>query len=435
MQEPAFYPDRNKLNIDFERYADLRKKITRELEYFIEEILEVLPSQILIKARTKDFDSYYRKYLKILRNDLEEGKSSTINDLIGIRIVCPFIEDIELVEKELEKHVKILEVERKGANQTFKEFGYQSTHLLIEIPQVFFLEFGEIDCKVAEVQIRTILQDAWAEVEHELIYKSEFTPLDNPIKRKLAALNANLSLADIYFQEIRVYQRDLTRELDQRRDSFFKKIEDITDEVIFCQEETEKNSQSNPELMAMDGNNHKRNSSEALAESSRPFLNGITIRSSMDDLLLKALSYHNAFEYAKAIESYTQILDMNPAFTICSLVLRHRGMAYFSQSLYQDAICDFTHALELDPKSYKIFYYRGIIYAVIQNYSAAIDDFIESLKENPYQPYCLYRRGQVYYHLADYPHALADCDAALALDPSIKSIQLFRKIIHNKLKM
>ena len=432
MQEHTLYPDRNKLSLDFERYADLRKKITRELEYYIEEILETLPSQILIKARTKDFASYFSKYLKILRNDLGEGKSSQINDLIGIRIVCPFIEDIELVEKCLEEHFKILEVERKGADQTFKEFGYQSTHLLIEIPPVFFMQFGEIDCQVAEVQIRTILQDAWAEVEHELIYKSEFTPLDNPIKRKLAALNANLSLADIYFQEIRVYQRDLNREQDQRRESFFKKIEDITDGEIFRVEDAGQQYLSDSAMPAMEMPDADM---EATAEASRPLYNGITIRGSMDDLLLRALGHHNANEYYKAIECYTQILGMNPVPTIRSLVLRHRGMAFFSKSRYQDAIDDFTLALELDPKSYKISYYRGIINAVIQNYSAALDDFMISLTENPYQPYCLYRRGQVYYHLGDYPHALADCEAALTLDPTIESIKQFRKILHNKLKM
>jgi putative GTP pyrophosphokinase len=59
-----------------------------------------------------------------------------------------------------------------------------------------------LDPPVCEVQVRTILQDAWAEVEHELVYKAEFTPFDEPMKRKLAALNANLTLSDMLFQEI-----------------------------------------------------------------------------------------------------------------------------------------------------------------------------------------------------------------------------------------
>ena len=83
-----------------------------------------------------------------------------------------------------------------------------------------------------EVQLRTILQEAWAEVEHELVYKAEFTPFDEPMKRKLAALNANLSLSDIIFQEILDYQRRLTSELERRRSAFYGKIEDVMDRPL-----------------------------------------------------------------------------------------------------------------------------------------------------------------------------------------------------------
>ena len=82
---------------------------------------------------------------------------------------------------------------------------------------------------VCEIQIRTILQDAWAEVEHELVYKSEFSPFDLPLRRKLASTNASLSLADIIFQEIRDYQTKLQREVDERRASFYEQADIITD--------------------------------------------------------------------------------------------------------------------------------------------------------------------------------------------------------------
>jgi len=75
-----------------------------------------------------------------------------------------------------------------------------------------------------EIQVRTILQDAWAEVEHELIYKSKFLPFDQPLKRKMAALNANLTLSDIIFQEIREYQRQLNQELEKRRRQFLDSL-------------------------------------------------------------------------------------------------------------------------------------------------------------------------------------------------------------------
>ena len=48
------------------------------------------------------------------------------------------------------------------------------------------------------------------------IYKIEFNPFDIPLRRKLASLNAMLSLADITFQEIRDYQNKLQKELEDR---------------------------------------------------------------------------------------------------------------------------------------------------------------------------------------------------------------------------
>jgi putative GTP pyrophosphokinase len=264
---------------------------------------------------------------------------------------------------------------------------------------------------VAEVQIRTILQDAWAEVEHELVYKAEFTPFDEPMKRKLAAVNANLSLADLIFQEIRTYQRQLNGEMEKRRDSFFKKIEEATD--AFLNETDEAAAPPFPAELAVP----------------------LKDNSSMDDLLLNALFAHNKNQFGQAIYFYSRILKMNPDNNVRSLVYKHRGMANFAQSQYEDAIEDFTEALKLDPKSYKAIYYRGIVRSVLRQYSEAIDDLTLSLGINPYQLFCLFRRGQAYYHQGDYPQALGDCESALVLDSKFKPAQQLRDLLLKKLKM
>jgi putative GTP pyrophosphokinase len=156
---------------------------------------------------------------------------------------------------------------------------------------------------------------------------------------------------------------------------------------------------------------------------------------SMDDLLLNALYAHNKNRFSEAITYYSHILEMNPDNSISSLVYKHRGMANFAQSFYQDAIADFTRALELDPSAYKAAYYRGIVKSVLLQYPEAAEDFTYSLEINLYQPFSLYRRSQVYYHLEDYPRALADCEAALALEPANGSFEKLRQLILKKLKM
>jgi putative GTP pyrophosphokinase len=155
---------------------------------------------------------------------------------------------------------------------------------------------------------------------------------------------------------------------------------------------------------------------------------------SIDELLVEALTAHNKNQFPEAIAVYTRILDMRPIESVGALIYKHRGMAHFASSLYEEAIADFSESYRLDPKSYKSAYYEGIVCSVLQRYTHAVDAFNRSLEINPYQPYCLFRRGQAYYHLVDYPQALGDCEAALALE-SFEAGRKFRDLLLNKLKM
>jgi putative GTP pyrophosphokinase len=404
-------PDKNRLQYVYERSLEIRALVSKDLEDLIEEAVYRLPSRPTVKGRIKDFSSYYKKHIKLLKENPFSTEPPLITDLIGIRIVCPFIDDIPMVEEVIKKKFDVIEIDRKGADYNFKEFGYESTHLLINIPDAIREERGACGVEVAEIQIRTILQEAWAEVEHELVYKAEFTPFDEPMKRKLAAVNASLALADITFQEIRNYQRQLNGELEKRRDSFFRKIEESIDSHLYSEGKPEQEGTDyRPEPLSME-------------------------KTSIDDLLLNALYAHNKNKFEDAIRFYSRILEIQPDNSIAALIYKHRGMANFAQSNYEDAIEDFSHSLELDPKSYKAAYYRGVVRAVEQCYAEAIDDFTLALTINPYQNFCRYRRGQAYYHLGDYPQALADCEAALILDPGSESAKKFKGLLMEKLKM
>ena len=405
-QETGNAPNKEALRQAFEHGAKARRQVARDIESRLEQVFVPLPSFPSIKIRAKRFESYYRKYLSLLKAG---SPAPVITDLIGIRIVCPFIEDMSMVEELIKTHFEVIEVERKG-HYTFREFGYESTHLLIKLPPDIAEKRGQTDCDVAEIQIRTILQDAWAEVEHELVYKAEFTPFDMPMKRKLAAVNASLSLADIIFQEIRDYQKNLNSQLEKRRESFFQKIEESTDALLFSDALVPK--------MTLPGT-----------------IPVSTASSSIDDLLLNALYAHNKNRFEEAIATYSRILELKPDNTICSLIYKHRGMANFAQSNYQDAVTDFSSALDLDGTAYKVAYYRGIVHSVLKHYSRAIDDFSISLGINPYQAFCLLRRGQAFYHTGDYPQALSDCEASLSMEPQNETAQKFRDLLRAKLQM
>jgi putative GTP pyrophosphokinase len=403
-------PDQNTLRKEYNQYIDIRHLVVNDIKEFTEQILSALDSSPVISSRIKNFKSYFYKYLRLLKMG---EKTPKITDLLGIRIICPFIEDLSAAENLIRENFDIIETERKG-HYTFKEFGYESTHILVKIPQSIIDERGYPGTDTAEIQIRTILQDAWAEVEHEIIYKTEFSPFDEPMKRKLAAVNASLSLADIIFQEIRNYQRKYSKELEKRRESFFQKIEESIDVPLFTDEQKRKSPPTDTGIK----NIYVENDNV-----------------SIDDLLVNALSAHNQNRFNEAISQYSKILELKPNSIICSIIYKHRGMANFANSRYNEAIEDFGSALKLDEKSYKAAYYRAVAYSVLKQYSSAIDDYTLSLSIYPYQSFCLFRRAQSYYHIGDYPQALSDCENSLALDPENKLAVKFKALLIDKLKM
>jgi len=403
-------PEKNRLQEEYDYYAQTRLSIVNDLKLQVDNILASLDSNPVVSGRIKNFSSFFSKYIRLLK---EGVKNPQITDLLGVRVICPFIEDLQAAEEIIKNYFTVFEREKKG-HYTFQEFCYESTHLLIKIPQELIDKHGNPGTDIAEIQIRTILQDAWAEVEHELVYKAEFSPFDEPMKRKLAAINASLSLADMIFQEIRSYQRKYSKEMEKRRESFFQKIEESTDDLLF---ESDNIKMTLPFI------------------ESANLQNSADYSESIDDLLVKALSAHNNNSFSEAISQYTRILELKPNNNILSIIYKHRGMANFACSCYNEAIEDFSNSIELDKQSYKAAYYRGVVYSVIKQYLKAIDDYTLSLTINPYQPFCLFRRGQAYFHIGDFPQALADCENSLALEPENKTASKFKELLQSKLRM
>ncbi len=110
---------------------------------------------------------------KMARRDLPfspESIEKNLTDIAGIRVICPFLDDIYLLSDCLLSQDDITLFEMKDYISHPKENGYRSLHLIIGIP--IFLEGGKRMMKV-EVQLRTIAMDCWATLEHQLNYKKE----------------------------------------------------------------------------------------------------------------------------------------------------------------------------------------------------------------------------------------------------------------------
>lgn len=398
----AKIPARVSIKKTYESYIDILEEIMVAIRLKLTNNLK-LSSQPTYKSRIKSFNSYYKK---VLRQHPEEAATSNslvcLTDMMGIRIICTFLEDIEIVLAQIKEMFDIYEIEVKGAQQSFKEFGYESVHVLVKIPEDCVPENLPEDKKlldelVCEIQIRTILQDAWAEVEHELIYKTEFTPFDMPLRRKLASMNASLSLADIIFQEIRDYQKNLQSEMTMRRRSFYEKADELTI-------------------------NEKSERKNELFEKINPYVQG-----TIDELLLQAIKAHNAGDLDNAILIYTKIIESKPAPNniVLSVIHKHRGMAHFSKNDYENALVDFRLSFEYDNKSFRSIYYEGIVYSIQKQYEKAVECFTKSLEINEYQSHTFYRRALAYYELQEYENSMNDTIAAQKLgleEPGLEAL-------------
>lgn len=93
-----------------------------------------------------------------------------LHDVAGIRVICPFIDDIYSVANMLIAQDDIYLLAQKDYIKNPKPNGYRSLHLIVEIP-VFFSNHKKL--MQVEIQIRTIAMDFWASLDSQLKYKKE----------------------------------------------------------------------------------------------------------------------------------------------------------------------------------------------------------------------------------------------------------------------
>ena len=117
-----------------------------------------------IKTPASILEKLNRRNLPLCVESLEND----LTDIAGVRVICPFTDDIYNVAELLTSQDDVILVARKDYIKNPKVNGYRSLHLIIEIP--IFLASGKKNMKV-EVQLRTIAMDFWASLDHKLRYK------------------------------------------------------------------------------------------------------------------------------------------------------------------------------------------------------------------------------------------------------------------------
>lgn len=115
------------------------------------------PNSIMKKMKDKELECTYK--------DMVEN----INDIAGIRVICPLKKDIFSIKNMIQKLPGIKTIKEKDYITNPKKSGYSAYHLVLGVPVV--LSQSIIYVKV-EVQIRTLAMDFWSSLEHKMKYKT-----------------------------------------------------------------------------------------------------------------------------------------------------------------------------------------------------------------------------------------------------------------------
>lgn len=156
-----------------------------------------------VSAREKDIRSIRGK----IRTKGYTSPRTQMTDTIGARVVLLFESEIDKVVAYLRSVLQVSEKysRKAGEELALAEFGYRSVHLVARWRGRTLPDYVRLDRPWVEVQVRSLLQHAWAAIGHDHLYKGALV-YPNTVKRRFFAVAGSLELFDQEFDSIRGYR-------------------------------------------------------------------------------------------------------------------------------------------------------------------------------------------------------------------------------------
>ncbi len=177
------------------RLLAFKDDLERELDK-MEQTLEAFYGTNIIDhtmGRLKSENSVLEKCRKKQIDPTPDSIISGIRDLVGIRVICTFVDDTFKVRDAIREFKDIEVIEEKDYISKAKPNGYRSYHMIVRNKEGYY----------AEIQIRTISMDTWAALEHDIKYKKDINVNKELITAELKRCADELASTDISMQTIR----------------------------------------------------------------------------------------------------------------------------------------------------------------------------------------------------------------------------------------
>ena len=160
------------------------------------------PEAITIRTRRKSISSFVNKLKRRGVLNITEYNDA-MTDTVGARVICWFVDDCFGILEEIKNDPSLAIIPHSIENFILnpKETGYRSIHILNKVdPNVLELEIPkhkQLPRIISEIQIRTKLQDSWAEITHEFHYKAKYAGINNPTYESLLGdISERLAIED-----------------------------------------------------------------------------------------------------------------------------------------------------------------------------------------------------------------------------------------------
>ena len=183
--------------IDEPKFKELGLLVSSYIKKNITEF-EILPE---ISFRTKDLLSIIKKIKKKQRE--KEYSYLSLNDKLGLRIICLFQEDMNKVDSFVKDNFSIIKAEYKQNELNYDKLDYISNHYDLSIKESlpYFSKYKNYKDLIFELQVRTLNQHAWSNAAHSLVYKQE-AEISPVLKRKIYRLLSLYEIADDEFSSV-----------------------------------------------------------------------------------------------------------------------------------------------------------------------------------------------------------------------------------------